>query len=242
MQCPYCKSEVKSGTKFCSNCGQPVEIAMQESSAISTPNEPVISQAPPYGNIGQKHGPSRWFYALSALILVVGIASFVLLLLNSLSGLDKSLARIVVPGKYDMNLTVKGKYIIFYEYQSLIGDKVYQTGQKIPQMRCNVLSKATGQPVALASPSMSYSYSFGKSGIAVLEFTITQPGAYEIAAWYSEGKTGQEVVFAIGKGFQEKIMTTIFSCIAVLGGSIVLAIVIFIVTLIKRRRARQSVL
>jgi hypothetical protein len=214
---------------------------MQESSVSSGSNDPVISHAPPYES-SVRTAPGRWFYALSVLILVVGIVSFVLLLINSLGSLDKSLARIAVPGKYDMNLTEKGKYIIFYEYQSLIGDRVYQTGPAIPKMRCNVLSKTTGQPVALASPSMNYSYSFGKSGVAVLEFVVTQPGAYEIAAWYPEGKTGQEVVFAIGKGFQEKIMTTIISCIAVLGGSIVLAIVIFIFTLVKRRRAGQAVL
>jgi len=108
-------------------------------------------------------------------------------------------------------------------------------------MKCNIASKTIGQPVALASPSMNYSYLFKKAGVAVLEFTITQPGAYEIAAWYPEVKTSQEIVLAIGKGFQEKIMTTIFNCIAVLGGSMVVAIAIFTITLIKRRRAKITV-
>jgi|GEM_PF-469677 len=239
MQCSYCKSEIKSGSKFCSSCGQSLDIAMQENSASRELNEPVIPQTLPYGSTGQK-GPSRLFYALSALILVIGIASFIFLLVSSLKGIDKSLARIAVPGKYDVNLVQTGKYIIFYEYESLIGDKVYKTGERIPQMRCNVLSKVTGQPVALSKPSMSYSYSFAKSGVAVLEFTVTQPGPYEIAAWYPEGKTGQEIVLAVGKGFQEKLMTAIFSCIAVLGGSIVVAIAIFTITIIKRRRARTA--
>jgi hypothetical protein len=212
---------------------------MQENSISGKLSEPVISQTLDHGSTGQP-GPSRLFYALSALILVIGIASFVALLLSGLDGIDKSLARIAVPGKYDINLAQTGKYVIFYEYESQIGDKVYKTGEKIPQMRCNVLSKATGQPVVLSKPSMNYSYSFSKAGVAVLEFTVNQPGLYEIAAGYTEGKTGQEIVLAVGKGFQKKLMTVIFSCIAVLGLSIVAAIAIFTITIIKRRRARTA--
>jgi hypothetical protein len=247
MICPYCKTNIKPDIKFCTNCGQSLESAIPENTTSTIINEPVISQAPSYGIAGQKgvagqKGPSRWFYALSALILVIGIVSFIFLIMDSMKSIEKSLARIAVPGKYDINLAEKGKYSIFYEYQSMIGNKVYQTGPAIPKLRCNIRSKKTGQPVAFSSPSGNYSYSFGKSGVAVLEFTVNEPGAYEIAGWYPEGQTGQEVVLAIGKGFQKKLMTTIFSGIALLGGSVVLALVIFVVILMKRRRARQDIL
>ncbi|MCX5815915.1 MAG: hypothetical protein NTX75_06670 [Proteobacteria bacterium] len=245
MTCLYCKADIKPGLKFCTHCGQSLEGAiqegtLQESSAAYETHEQVSSGAPSYGGTGQQHGPGRWLYALSALILVVGVASFVLVLLSGLKSMENSLARIVVPGKYDINLKEPGNYIIFYEYQSVVGGKIYNTGQKTPNMRCNILSKMTGQPVPLSSPSASYSYSTGRSGIGVLEFTAGQTGPYEISAWYPEENLGPEIVLAIGKGFGTRLMTTILTCIAILGGSIVLAAVIFVVTLIKRRRARQT--
>lgn len=239
MICPYCKSNIKSGLKFCTNCGQSLEIAMQESATPMTVSEPVVSRVPPpYASTGIK--PGRWLYALSALILVAGIASFVLVLLNGLKSMEGSLARIAVPGKYDINLKEPGKYIVFYEYRSVIGNKVYETGLRIPNISCSIASKATGQQITLSSPSASYSYSTGKAGIGVLEFTIGQPGHYEISAWYSEGRQGPEIVLAIGKGFGTQLMTTIITCIAILGGSVALAIAIFIITLIKRRRVKQA--
>ena len=237
MKCPYCNSDIKSGIKFCTNCGQALEASAQQGPATPEAGEPVTRMMPPpYGRTGQT-GPSRWFYGLSALIFVVGIVSFVLLLISGLKSIENSLTRIVVPGKYDINLKDPGKYLVFYEYRSVIGNRVFNTGEKIPHMKCNIVSKITGQPVVLANPSTSYSYSTGRAGVGVLEFTISQPGVYEISAWYPEGRLGQEIVLAVGRGFGTRLMTTIVSCLAVLGGSILLAIVVFVVTLIKRRRA-----
>ena len=48
--------------------------------------------------------PSAWFYGLAPLVMIIGIASFVLFILGHLSGVGDSLTRIVVPGKGTVEL------------------------------------------------------------------------------------------------------------------------------------------
>ena len=54
--------------------------------------------------------------------MILGIASFVLFVLGHLFGIGDSLTRIVVPGKGEVELRDAGKYIIFHEYESVVGD------------------------------------------------------------------------------------------------------------------------
>src|SRR3990172_6931151 len=67
--------------------------------------------------------------------------------------------------------------------------------------------KTTGSKIPLSHSSMNSTYSVGgRSGVSVLEFLIDKPGAYELSAWYPEGKEGTEVVLAIGHGFTGKLV------------------------------------
>ena len=190
----------------------------------------------------KKIGPSRWFYGLGILVAVIGSVIFVVFLINSISGIADELTRVVVPGEKDIVLNTPGNYTIFYEYQSVMGNKVYSTGEYIPGLQCLVISKTTGKEIVLSPARTSSTYSIGsRAGKGVLEFTIDKPGTYEFSAWYAEPKAGPEIVMAIGSDFTLKLVSTIFVAIAIFFGSWIIAAIIAIITFIKRRRAKKSI-
>ncbi len=57
--------------------------------------------------------PSRWYYALAAIIVVIGGLVFFLYLFSSLNDVGKGLTQISVPGDSDL-LLQDGKYTVFY--------------------------------------------------------------------------------------------------------------------------------
>jgi len=181
--------------------------------------------------------PSRWFYVLAGLVFVIGVALFAVLLFKNLSGMSDTLMQVVVPGKADITLSEAGKYTIFYEYQSVVDNKVYTTGE-LSGLQCALTSQETGAEIALSSPSGSSTYTLGgRAGRSILAFSIDKPGNYQFSAWYPEGQERQEVVLAIGSGLMGKIMGTVFSSLAIFFGSIAIAVVITVVTAIKREKA-----
>jgi hypothetical protein len=76
--------------------------------------------------------PSRWFYVLGFAVLVVGPIVFSIFLFSSLLSNVSSLTQmpsiqVIVPGASDIILSETGKYTIFYEYQSVVGNRVFST-------------------------------------------------------------------------------------------------------------------
>jgi len=182
--------------------------------------------------------PSRWYYGLAVLVFVSGLSLFAILLFKNISGLTEGPMQVVVPGESEITLSGVGKYTIFYEYQSVIGDKIYATGEQMSGLQCALTSKETGTQIELSRPSGNTTYSIGgRAGRSVLAFRIDKPGNYQFSAWYPEGQEGQEVVLAIEHGFVKKFMGTIFSSLAIFFGSIAIAVVITVVTAIKREKA-----
>ena len=75
----------------------------------------------------------------------------------------------------------------------------------------------------------------------MFDFKIDRPGIYEIAAQYPEGQEGPEVVLAVGQGFTMRVLTTVFGGLAIVFGSIGLAVAIAVITFLKRMRAERAV-
>ncbi len=188
----------------------------------------------------QEITPSRWYYGLAILVVMGGGALFGVILWKNLSGLADALTQVVVPGKREVALREAGEYTIFYERESVVGNKVYSTGENISGLACALTSKTSGSPVRLSRSTMSSTYSVGgRSGVSVWEFKVEQPGALEIACTY-EGKEGPEVVLAVGKDFTGKLVATIFGAIGVLFLSVIAGIAIAVVTLLKRIKAEKA--
>lgn len=185
--------------------------------------------------------PSRWYYVVSLLVLISGISCFVLFLFKNLGNLTNELTQIVVPGQRDITLSKTGNYTVFYEYKSIVGNKIYTTNESLAGLECVVTSNTTGTPVALAPASVNSTYSVGsRAGVSVLNFSIEQPGTYKFSCGYSQGKEGSEVVLAIGQGFTGKIAGTVLGGLAIFFGSGSIGIAIAVVTFLRRRKAKQQ--
>ena len=186
--------------------------------------------------------PSAWFYFLAPLVTIIGIALFVLFMLGRLSEVGDSLTRIVVPGKRTVELKETGKYIIFHEYRSVVGDKIYSGSDGLAGLKCEVRSRATGAQITLTPATMSSSYHVGsRSGVSAFEFTIDQPGVYEVSGAYPAGQAGPETVLGIGRGFIGAIFGTALGSLAIMFGSAIITIAIVVVIFVKRRKSKKQI-
>lgn len=185
--------------------------------------------------------PGKVFYLVSGAVFVIGIILFVVLLLTGItSSVNRLDTRIVVPGTQTIELKETGKYSIYFEYRSVLDGKVYET-ESIVGLMCSLKSTETGQSVNLSNSIINSNYSIsGRQGKSIFDFDINKPGKYEFKAWY-KSERGEEAVLAIGKGFGGSLVRTILLCIGVLIISLGASIAIFVVTLVRRNRAKKSI-
>ncbi len=186
-------------------------------------------------------GPSRWYYALGAVIVVVGIAYSTTYLISGLSGMVSELQQIPAPGDSDLLLHQAGEYQVFYESKTTFQERVYTTGESMPGLEIEIINKTSGSRVASYLPSGSSSYSIGgRSGESLVAFRIDQPGIYEIRSSYPEGATGPKVVLAVGHDFIGSMLSIMLYTSVLFFGSAFLGFGIVIITYMKRRKALRD--
>ena len=187
--------------------------------------------------------PSGWYYGFAVLILIVGIVLFVVFIFYNLKTLPEGLTQLVAPGKSNLTLQTTGKYTVYYEYQSVVGGRVYSTGENLPSgLQFSVATKETGANIPISASTMKSSYSIGgRSGVSVFDFEIERPGVYELTSWYSEGQAGPEVVITVGQGFSANLLITVFGGVGICFGASVIAFIITIMTFIKRQRSKRAI-
>jgi|GraSoiStandDraft_41_1057321.scaffolds.fasta_scaffold16706_7 hypothetical protein len=185
--------------------------------------------------------PSRWYYALAALVFVGGCGVFVLLMARQVNTLSGSLTQILAPGETELNLSAPGTYIIFYERESTLGGRVYSTGEHLSGLECQLISRATGSGVALSAPRTSSSYAIGgRSGRSFLQFQVAQPGIYALSAKYTGGQMEPEVVLAVGQEFSRHTFAVTLGALVIMSGSVGIALAIAVMTAIKRKARQRS--
>ncbi len=190
--------------------------------------------------------PGRIWYALAAIVLAGGIAVFVILLVSfitDLTGMARSMTRVVAPGTFDITLDQPGNYTLFDEYQSVVDGQVYHNPGGLGGLTCTLTDKATGRKIPLIAASTTATYTTGAyAGRSVFDFTIPSPGVYTLTAQYARGAGGSQAVLSIDHGFLGGIVGSIikmFGAIGVLTVSIVLSILIFVLTIVRRNRASR---
>lgn len=189
----------------------------------------------------RKVRPSRWYYALAGAVFIAGWVLFAIILFKNLSGMGAKLQQVVVPGTGAVTLREPGNYTIYYEYHSVVGNKVYSTEENLSGLACTLVSRATNSKVPLSPTSSSSSYELGgRSGKSIFDFKIQQPGVYDLSAGYFEGHEGPEVVLAVGRGFTLGTLGTVFGSLAAVFGCMALAVAIAVVTLVKRSNAKKK--
>ncbi|MBL8673949.1 MAG: hypothetical protein IPK81_12270 [Rhodospirillales bacterium] len=184
--------------------------------------------------------PGRIWYFVAAAIFVASIAGAVWIAIARTGGMTAGLTQIVVPGGATLELKTPGTYTIFHERTSQVDGRVYEsTG--ISGMRVAVRSVATGKSLVVRSPSGSSTYNFGgRSGRSVLAFDVDQPGAYELTAGYDDGRREPRTVLAVGSGFLGALFATIALSMGIAFAGIAAALLIAIITLLRRRRALRA--
>ena len=183
--------------------------------------------------------PSWWHCLWGLPFALIGGGFFVYTLFHGLTHVTDSLAQIVVPGSKELNLQ-QGRYSVFLEEESVVDGKVYSTTQSIDGLTCRVRSVQNGSSVAIENASMSTSYSVeGRSGHSVLEFSIQQNGKYAFACDYGENAKGQQVVVAVGSGVGEGIFKTVIGSLASFFGGFGGALLVVLVVVFKRNRAKK---
>jgi len=187
---------------------------------------------------GQEIRPGRWMYGLAGIIFISGWVFFAIFLFKNLSRIPEKLQQVVVPGKTQITLATPGSYTIFHEHHSVVGSRVYATAGNISGLECRLVSRATGAEIPLSPTLASETYNLGnRSGVAILEFKIDQPGVYDFWTGYGNGAEGPQTVLAIGQGFVTALLTTVFGSLAIVFGGIGLATAIAVYTAVKRHQA-----
>lgn len=178
--------------------------------------------------------PGRIWYIVALVIFLAGMAGMAAFLLTRLMSMDSGLTRFVVPGEQTLTLEA-GSYTIFHEPQGVVDDKIY-AGGSIEGMTVSVTGP-DGRAVPLSAAG-SGRYSFGgHTGFAVFDFTAASAGQYVIAGSYADDASGPQTVLTVGAGFLSGLLTTIFGALGIAFGGAIIASIILIRTLVKRRRA-----
>ncbi|HET7717216.1 MAG TPA: hypothetical protein VFK86_16455 [Bauldia sp.] len=177
--------------------------------------------------------PGRIWYLVAIVVFVAGMAGMAAFLLTRLMDMGAGLTRFVVPGEQTLVLE-PGGYTIFHETQSVIDGKIYASSG-LGGLTVSVTGP-DGEPVPLGASSGRYSFG-GHAGFAVFDFTAGAAGPYVIAGRYADGAGGPETVLAVGAGFLSSLLTTIFGSLGIAFAGAIIAAVIAVRVLVKRRRA-----
>jgi hypothetical protein len=183
--------------------------------------------------------PGRIWYLLAVLIAIAGWIGMVMVLVAGLSGSTDRMMRILAPGQSELALDESGTYTIFHEYRSILNGRVYNV-DSVSGLQVVVREKASGATLALSSTTGS-NYSVGSyHGRSLFSFEARKPGVYLLSASYDDGRKQPQTVLAIARGFVGALIGTILGALASAFGGMALAITLFIVVFIKRKRARQA--
>jgi hypothetical protein len=183
--------------------------------------------------------PGCFWYFIALVVAIAGWVGMGLILFSGISSMAGQMKRVLVPGQAELKLDKPGTYTIFHEHQSTMNGRVYNV-ENVSGLQITVRALPGGTVVPLTrGASSNYSYS-GHAGRSLFNFEVRQPGTYQIIGAYSDGRKEPQTVLAISSGFLGGLIGTILGALAMAFGGMGLAIAIFVIVFIKRRRARQA--
>ncbi|MEX1093106.1 MAG: hypothetical protein WEF28_08125 [Acidimicrobiia bacterium] len=180
-------------------------------------------------------GPRKLWYLLAGLLALAGLVAGGLAFWLTLTRIGDDLQRASFPGQAELALSEAGTYTIFVERS--VGSSL---DPAVGDMFVQVISPR-GESLELSSPSGSFTYTLGgQTGEAVLEFEASEGGTFLIVGDYPNGDSGPPVTLAVGKGFGGRLFAGIGAVILFPLLTWSVAIVIVIVTFVRRRRVVSS--
>lgn len=181
--------------------------------------------------------PGKWLFVLAGGIALFGILLTVFTTISLVKS-SSNLERFIIPGNKEIYFEKTGEYIIYHEYTSKV-DGQYFYSKKLQGFDCKIVNSDNGKDVKIYPNKSKSSYQFPeKEGIAIFNFTIDEPGNYNISAKLKNAEN--QTVLAIGTG---KLMLNIFLVtisVFVLIFCLLAAKIIIIITFVMRRRNKTS--
>jgi hypothetical protein len=178
-----------------------------------------------------KGAPGRWLYGVAVLIFVAGAGGTLFFFVSRIMKIDDQLMTAMVPGRTELHLQKTGSYTIFHERTSQT--PVYPQGLKL-----RLRKKGSTGDVPLSPVTGRYTYSVeDRAGVGVLEFSIAEPGTYELEGTYDG--PGPSATLTVGHGFMTYILVTILGSLILGFASAGIAIAIAAVTFVKRYKASR---
>lgn len=175
------------------------------------------------------------------LVFLAGAALGAFFIVRGIQGTRGQLTRVVMPGTADLTLSQTGKYTIYYEYRSVVGETEYRAPEQVPTLRVRITSKATGQQVATSPASVSTTYALAsQAGESWLDFTVDTPGTYVLSAAYPSGAVDPRFVLAVGNGIVGRLVGNILLGIGMLMAGFALAVATVIAVLVMRERSSHA--
>jgi hypothetical protein len=193
--------------------------------------------------------PSRWYYGIAGLIVLVGIFSTVYLFKRSgiatypvliADAYDEEQHHLKVPGSKDVKLVRTGAYGIYYE------NNLIDTHEEVlPAIDCSLTSKSTGVKIEAVPDYVEtnryWSNDQNRNGVLIMSITVDKPDRYRFACHYQDGSTRPEISVALGPNYfweflrvAWKISLPTLGVMSTFCGSLLLALLFVIVVAIKR--------
>ena len=207
----------------------------------------------------RKTRPSGWYYALAALIPLLGCLTAMVLVYQWFPGLPGAfeseislddLTQVVVPGSEDITFAQSGAYAVYYEYRSVVDGEVYLSNETPPALVCSLTSKTTGAHVGVAPDYVETNTYCTRDrervGVLIGSITVDEPGTYAFSCRCADGRSQPEIVLAVGPNFMWEFFgiaarsgVTLAAGAAALFGSGLVATVIAIVIAVKRDQSKR---
>ncbi len=190
--------------------------------------------------------PSRGLYGLAAVLLAVGSALFagsMGSMIRMIMQAGEGLTQIVVPGEGVVQVAEPGTIAIYHEYQSAVGGQTYANAQQLPGLTVTVTGP-DGQSLPLQASQMSENYTMGsRQGVRLFQFDAPTPGEYRVEGSFPDA-SATPAVLAVGTSVLWGMFGAIgMTCLGTAVGGIccLAAMIVFVVTIIKRSAAKKRI-
>ncbi|MBV8082451.1 MAG: hypothetical protein JOY86_05645 [Candidatus Eremiobacteraeota bacterium] len=178
------------------------------------------------------------WYAIGAAIMIGGVTWAVAGAFSDFKAMENAFQRFVVPGTSDLHIDQPGRYVIYYEYRSVVDGEVFATPEST-DIKCTLADEA-GHALELVPTALNGEYAFnGYAGRAVEQFDAAQPGTFVIACDHASGK-GERIALAVAPPVVIDFIGEVFKRLAIAFLSLGIGLAILIVTLIVRAGAGRT--
>ncbi len=203
-----------------------------------------MTAAPSSFVIDEPLRPRWWWYLVAAIVAIGGIVFAIYDGVQGFQGISHKVstgfARVAAPGEGTVHIDHAGSQSVFYEYKSTLDGEHFDAPKGV-HFRLRV-TDPDGNDVHLDNPTGEMTYTFnGNAGSRVFKFDAPEAGDYKVQSVLEPGESPDtRFVLAFGYLDVSRLVGTILSVVLPLIGGFVLALVIFLVTLIRRGRAESA--